>query len=92
LIKTFRESHGKYAMVFGCDLAFLQLKGTGDISCFLSAKSGRGRRFLSTKEVLPMEEILMILAAIANIGSLILELYQEYKRKEGARKKKKRQG
>ena len=44
------------------------------------------------KEVLPMEEILMILAAIANISSFILELYQEYKRKEGAKKKKKRQG
>jgi len=39
-----------------------------------------------------MKEILMILAAIANIGSFILELYQEHKRKEGAKKKKKRQG
>jgi len=47
---------------------------------------------LLMKEVLPMEEILMILAAIANISSFILELYQEYKRKEGAKKKKKRQG
>ena len=59
-----------------------------------SAKSGRGQRFLLRKKVVPMYELLVVLAAIANIGCFVLELYRYREirtRKEDAGKEEKRQ-